>query len=249
MFKGSFSAFLFFSIGAIFAILSLVIIYWQSQYYHQEPPFPQAFISKVAQHYPEFLVFRLSTITGASLIILGWFTNHFVLQTVCREQGINIRKYHAWIPLLIGSMGGMFLMGNTASIDTGYMNGKLHGFCASKFFILTIVAQVYNTVIVADLCKRTTSVSKFNLYLKYFVLFMLAVQAIDTAVKGYGPFRTEGEENNNKDIFLEWTLTATVISMFVSIGLDARKFEFVFTDVEQRSGEWEGRTMLREAMQ
>ena len=85
MLKGSFSALLFFKVGATFAIASLIIIYWQSQIYHQEPPFPHQYISKVAQHYPEFVVFRLSTVTGAALIILGWFTNHFVLRTIAVE--------------------------------------------------------------------------------------------------------------------------------------------------------------------
>ena len=33
MFKGSFPAFVFFKVGATIAILSIVIIYWQSQYY------------------------------------------------------------------------------------------------------------------------------------------------------------------------------------------------------------------------
>lgn len=94
MFKGSFPAFLFFKTGAGFAVLSLAIIYWQSQIYKQEPVFPHAYISKVAQHYPEFVVFRLSTITGAALIILGWFTNHFVLRTVALESGIDLKKYH-----------------------------------------------------------------------------------------------------------------------------------------------------------
>ena len=48
MFKGSFSGFLFFQVGATIAIISLFLIYWQSQYYHHEPPFPHRTISKVA---------------------------------------------------------------------------------------------------------------------------------------------------------------------------------------------------------
>jgi hypothetical protein len=82
MFTGRFPACGFFSIGAACAILSLFVIYYQSQYYNHEPPFPHQYISKVAQHYPEYFVFRLSTITGSALIVLGWLTNHFLLQTL-----------------------------------------------------------------------------------------------------------------------------------------------------------------------
>jgi hypothetical protein len=76
----------------------------------------------VAQHYPEYVAFRLSTVSGAVLILLGWLTNHFMLQTVAVQSGLNLRQYHTEIPLVMGLMGGMFLMGLTATIDTGYMN-------------------------------------------------------------------------------------------------------------------------------
>ena len=52
MFLGHFKASLFFKVGAIGAIISLIIIYYQSQIYKHEPPFPHQYISKVAQHYP-----------------------------------------------------------------------------------------------------------------------------------------------------------------------------------------------------
>ena len=84
MFKGSISAFLFYKVGAVCAIISLIMIYWESQYYHHEQPFPHRTISQVAQHYPEFLSFRLGTITCSALIVLGWLTNYFVLKTICR---------------------------------------------------------------------------------------------------------------------------------------------------------------------
>ena len=74
-------------------------------------------------------------------------------------------------------------MGNTASIDTGDMNKKLHVFCASKFFIITFIAQIYNTVICAWLSDKTKSITKSNLYLKYAILGMLLLQGIDSAVK------------------------------------------------------------------
>ena len=94
-------------------------------------------------------------------------------------------------------------------------------FCASKFFIVTFIAQIYNTVICAWMSDKTKSITKTNLYFKYAIIGMLILQGIDSAVKEYGYF---GEGNSDKDKFLEWTLTATIISMFISIGLDGRHF-------------------------
>jgi hypothetical protein len=120
--------------------------------------------------------------------------------------------------LVLGTMGGLILMGNTATIDTGDMNKHLHVFCASRFFIITFAAQIYNAVLCTWLSTKTTKLPKWNLYLKYFILGMLVLQAIDSSIK------ESSDANSDKSKFLEWTLTATIISMFVSIGLDSRQF-------------------------
>lgn len=47
---------------------------------------------------------------------------------------------------------------------------------------------------------------------------------------------TGGEDlSSKKSNFIEWTMTATIISMFLSIGMDSWKFEFVY--VESRAEE------------
>jgi len=168
----------------------------------------------------------MSTITGSVLILLGWLTNHFFLQTIARDSGIDLRKYHIEIPLILGLISGMLLMGNTATIDTGIMNEHAHEFFARNFFIFTFLAQIYNTVICTDLHRKTKLVSKINLYAKYFVLVLLLVQLIDGTIKDY----FMGVESD-KNKFLEWTMTATVISMFISIGMDVGRYEFVFVEV------------------
>ena len=94
MIIGRFNASIFFNVAAVIIIPTLFIIYWISQYYGHEKPFPHCWISKVAQHYPEFVFFRIATISGAVLVILGWFTNHFYLRTICDEKVFNIKKYH-----------------------------------------------------------------------------------------------------------------------------------------------------------
>lgn len=126
MFIGEFSSSLFFKVGTMIIIPTLFIIYWISQYYGHEPPFPNCWISKVAQHYPEFVFFRFATISGAVFMILGWLTNHFYLLSVAKEQAFNVRKYYPELTVVLGLMGSMLLMGNTATIDTGKMNEKWH---------------------------------------------------------------------------------------------------------------------------
>ncbi len=51
------------------------------------------------------------------------------------------------------------------------------------------------------------------------MLALLAAQLIYGNIKDYWL----GVESD-KSKFLEWTLTATVISMFISIGMDAQKY-------------------------
>lgn len=92
------------------------------------------------------------------------------------------------------------------------------------------MGQIYNTVICTDLYLKTKAISQKNLFLKYVMMFLLILQIIDSSIKGEGPLFEEarGDYSSDKGKFLEWTLTATVISNFISIGLDVWKFEFVY---------------------
>jgi hypothetical protein len=158
--------------------ITLPLIYWISQLYKHEKPFPHCWISDCAGHYPEFVFFRISTISGSALIALGWMTNHFYLRSIAKENAFNIAKYHPEISMILGLIGSMLLMGSTANIDTGKSNGKWHTFCASNFFVFTILAQIYNTVIFWIVSQKIQAVNKNNLYLKLFVLALLAIQLI-----------------------------------------------------------------------
>ena len=46
----------------------------------------------------------------------------------------------------MGIIAAILLMYSTATIDTGKMNGKLHTYCASHFFIMTIIASVVECI-------------------------------------------------------------------------------------------------------
>ena len=120
-------------------------------------------------------------------------------------------------------MGGLLLMMSTTFIDTGYMVELPHDVCATSFFIVTFFAQIYNTVIVIDIQKKCNAFSQFNIYFKYALLAILAVQLFENFSSGYG-FSGIVTANDNKSNFLEWTLTTTLITMFMSIGLDASRF-------------------------
>ena len=86
--------------------------------------------------------------------------------------------------MILGLIGSMLLMGSTANIDTGKGNGKWHTFCASNFFIFTILAQIYNTVIFWIVSEKIQTVSKNNLYLKFFVLGLLIIQLLVSLKSG-----------------------------------------------------------------
>ena len=175
MILGEYPAWVYFQVSSLFTIGTLFIIYWISQYYGHDKPFPYSWISSIAGHYPEFVFFRTATISGSALICLGWFTNHFYLQTLAQEKVINIHKFKSIIMLVIGIMGAFCLMGSTANIDTGKHNSEWHTWCASHFFILTLIAQIYNTVIFCNLYFIHKAVSKTLTYLKLFQAFLLLV--------------------------------------------------------------------------
>jgi len=158
---------------------------------------------------------------------MGWLTNYFLLKTICLDHGINLGAYHPKVPLYAGMMGGMLLMMSTACIDTGHMFELLHDVCATSFFIITFFSQIYNTVVVFDLQKKCNAFSQGNMYVKYAIMVLLAIQLAESFTSGYG-LTGYVTVNDKKSNFLEWTLTTTIISMFMSIGYDGSKYLFVY---------------------
>ncbi len=114
----------------------------------------------------------------------------------------------------------MFLMGVTATIDTGMMNESWHELVTRQFFVLSILAQIYNVIICSIFSRISLSISVWNLYVKYFVILLFVMQLADGAAVEYFMGRIESDKTK----LLEWTMTATVISMFVSIGFDVNQF-------------------------
>lgn len=89
-----FSPSIFFKLAFYLIVITLVIIYSLSQYLGHEKPFPHCWISDCADHFPEFVFFRIATISGSVLGILGWITNHFYIKSICKESDFRIEPYH-----------------------------------------------------------------------------------------------------------------------------------------------------------
>jgi hypothetical protein len=79
-------------------------------------------------------------------------------------------------------MGSLLLMGSTANIDTGKMNEDWHSTCASTFFIFTLIAQLYNTIIYWLIYNKIKTINYTNLLYKSFVIFLLVLQLIYSSV-------------------------------------------------------------------
>lgn len=77
MLIGEFPAWVIPLVGAISGIGSIIGCYFLSQLYGHEKPFPHTWISATADHYPEFILFRIGTISGAVFSLLTYFVNYF----------------------------------------------------------------------------------------------------------------------------------------------------------------------------
>lgn len=73
--------------------------------------------------------------------------------------------------------------------------------------------------------------------LKYAQLILLALQGLLSLYQGnVGGFWNINEETRGQanaiDIFLEWSLTCTIIMGFYTMGLDVEKFVFVYENAK-----------------
>lgn len=164
-------------IGSLSGIISILGCYYLAQYYHHEKPFPQSTISATADHYPEYILFRIGTISGAALLALSYFVNHFWIRTVGIENGFRVNKYKPQISLILGTMGAFLLMGSTANLNTGKHNTHWHESCAKSFFFLSIFGNVYNSFVIGMLAyNKLKGVSKMSAILKIILAILTLVQ-------------------------------------------------------------------------
>ena len=164
--------------ASIMVSLIIILIYWISQYMGHDKPFPYSTISRVANHYPEYVFFRIGTISGSVLLVLGWMTNYMYIESVCIEKIINIHKFKTVVntSMILGIAGAICLMFSTALIDTGKMDGDFHVICATLFFLLTLFAQLSNTVVFGILCFKYNAANRIMTYVKIVVAGLIVIQ-------------------------------------------------------------------------
>ena len=130
MILGSYSPSVYFVVSSVSLAVTLFIIYGLSQYYNHEKPFPQASISAVSGHFPEYVFFRTAAISGCLLFVLGWMSNFLYLKNIANEKAIDLKPYGLSIMTTIGISGSVSLMASTSLIDTRYENQHIHQKCA-----------------------------------------------------------------------------------------------------------------------
>eukprot|EP00919_Chromeraceae_sp_WS-2016_P011642 GHVR01027203.1.p1 GENE.GHVR01027203.1~~GHVR01027203.1.p1 ORF type:complete len:130 (-),score=0.69 GHVR01027203.1:42-431(-) len=114
-------------------------------------------------------------------------------------------------------MGTFLLMGSTALIDTGIMNVHLHVMCASTFFVFTLIAQLYNTILCWIIHQKTNKLSVTILWVKTFLVVVIFIQIYVSITYG-----------NDVNKFIEWSLAYTIIFGFFVMAQDLKQFIFVY---------------------
>eukprot|EP00919_Chromeraceae_sp_WS-2016_P011641 GHVR01027202.1.p1 GENE.GHVR01027202.1~~GHVR01027202.1.p1 ORF type:complete len:146 (-),score=8.91 GHVR01027202.1:42-479(-) len=130
-------------------------------------------------------------------------------------------------------MGTFLLMGSTALIDTGIMDDDLHVMCASTFFVFTLIAQLYNTILCWIIHQKTNKLSVTILWVKTFLVVVIFIQIyVSTAYGELNIFKKFGNMNdqygNDVDKFIEWSLAYTILFGFFVMAQDLKQFIFVY---------------------
>lgn len=230
MISGKFPGWLLPVVGSVSAMFSIIICYWIAVSMGHEEPWPHCYISNTARHYPQFIFFRIATISGAVLLILTYFLVYFWLQTLCLEAAFNLHKYYPKIPLVLGIMGILYLFGSTATIDTGIMNMDLHVMCAGHFFILTIISCLYNTVVFVGVYRATKLITKASVVIKVTLSVLLIYQVYLSATKTAGIYAF-GTDNSDLSHILEYTLAFSCLGYVLSYAYDLKDFKLAYRSV------------------
>ena len=226
MFLGEFSAALFPIIAFSSGTAAIIICYYLSQYFHHEKPFPDTWISATADHYPEYIVFRIGTITGSVFLILSHVLSYFWICHTAREHAFNIAKYKPGIGTVMGITGAMFLMGSTANLDTGKHNTSWHVFCAGNFFIWSILSVLYYTYQSVVLYTKLNAGGKIPTILKVVLSVLIIIQDyLDTTTNDRLFQHVLHSKLAN---ILEYTLAFSILGFFPLLANDLKKFKMAY---------------------
>lgn len=181
-------------------------------YLGHDKPFPAATISMTAGHYPEYVIFRISMQCSATLIIMTWFLHYFWMRTKVPHAG----RYLPEVFLVCGTLGAIGLMGASATIDTGVYKNKIHVICAVVFFLMTIWACIYNTLICLVIWRTKGTMSQLNVTLKTIVSFSLFVWMMLALFLKHQP--------KNFTVVAEYSMTYLILAYVALIGHDLKDF-------------------------
>lgn len=175
-------------------------------------PFPKSTISMTAGYYPEFVIFRVCIQCSATLLILTWIMHSFLL----KMKYPKISKYLPSIFIILGTIGAIGLMAASATIDTGDYKNRPHVICAVVFFLATIIACIYNTLLCIIVHIKTKQFSKTNIWLKVIVSGMLFIWMM-LALFYKSPYKYFGN-------VAEYSMTYLILAYILLLGRDMNKF-------------------------
>mmetsp|Transcript_25970 Transcript_25970/g.36406 ORF Transcript_25970/g.36406 Transcript_25970/m.36406 type:complete len:231 (-) Transcript_25970:123-815(-) len=125
------------SFTALWCAAGIVISYLLAVILGHEKPFPFTSISATADHYPEFVFFRITEISGSWFIFLVWMMVYWWLKGIADDILATI--YIPYMFTIGGFVGNILFMLSTTLIDTGVTDVSLHIFCATNFIILSFL--------------------------------------------------------------------------------------------------------------
>ena len=161
-------------------------------------------------------------------MILAGFINHFWLIQLSHESAYNLRKFRPEIVVVLSTSAICFLFGSAATIDTGIMNKHIHTTCASFFFRLMILSQLYNTFISWKVYANCSGkMSEISMFLKVVLCGLYGVQ-LWVGTRGDCFTKIWEGELDSKSIFLEYTLALSVLSYTFLMAYDVRKYKMVY---------------------
>lgn len=208
---GYFPAQRFPKLGAALIFFGLIVCQLLAYYYEHEELFPQSSIYLCAKHAPEYVFFRISVICGATLFLLTWLVNFAWINEVCPK--VNILS---GVVTFVGIAASLTQMLAAATIDTGKENFKWVIETKNAFAILTGVAMLLNTILMAVVRRTNKGVKKMTVQLK-------AVLTAVLALLGYQAYVIIGGESPLRFV-VEYGFITIVLVYYWSMGNNYKKF-------------------------
>lgn len=132
----------------------------------------------------------------------------------------KINRYFPGLSVFLGTAGALCLMGSTATLDTGKHRTDWHQTCATTFFVLTILASLYNTFISVVVYRKSKGFTKGGMLVKYLLTFLLFVW-LCLALFYKSPNRYFGN-------IVEYTLAYLILGYVALIGYDMKDWRMAY---------------------